>query len=91
MVSGGAGRWLGGMHRVLRAALTSLFSSKKLVPFIATCNQADLLTLKSLVERGAVTPPVDRVFPLAETPDAFRHLETGTAQGMIVVTVASGR
>ncbi len=87
MVSSGKGRWLGGMDRVLRAALTSLFSGKKLLPFLATDKKEDLLALKGLIEDGKVTPPVDRTFPLAETPEAFRHLETGNAKGMIVVTV----
>ena len=35
--------------------------------------QADLEELGRFVEAGQVTPMVDRVYPLAEVPNAIRH------------------
>ena len=86
MLSGGKGRWLGGMGRVLVHALTSMFFDKKMLWYLATPDQADLVALKELVEKGELTPHVDRSFPLAETAGAFRFLESRAARGHVVVT-----
>jgi len=37
------------------------------------------------IERGAIRPVVDRVFPLADIVEAHRYSETGHARGKIVV------
>ena len=55
--------------------------------FIASENAADLVALTDLVESGAVTPAVDRTFPLAETPAAIRYLREGRARGKVVIEV----
>jgi NADPH:quinone reductase-like Zn-dependent oxidoreductase len=51
-------------------------------------NQQDLIFVKELLEAGKVKPVIDRSYPLAEVPDALRYLETGRAQGKVVITVA---
>ncbi|WP_425428516.1 zinc-binding dehydrogenase [Streptomyces varsoviensis] len=45
----------------------------------------DLLTLKSLAERGYLTPAVDSTYPLAEAPAAIRRLKEGHPHGKVVV------
>jgi NADPH:quinone reductase-like Zn-dependent oxidoreductase len=52
----------------------------------------DLEELTRLIESGAVTPVIDRTYPLAGAPDAIRalcvkrrHLARGHAAGKIVV------
>ena len=81
------GRWLGGVQRQLRAMLLSPFVGQRLGSFISSENAADLVALSELVESGAVTPVVDRTFPLAETSAAIRHLRAGRARGKVVVEV----
>jgi NADPH:quinone reductase-like Zn-dependent oxidoreductase len=81
------GRWLGGTDRQLRAMALSRFVRQRLRTFISSENAADLLALSALVESGAVTPAVDRVFPLAETPAAIRHMREGKARGKVVIDV----
>ena len=81
------GRWLGGIDRQLRAMLLSPFVGQRLRSFISSENAADLLALSELVESGAVTPVVDRTFPLAETPAAMGYLRAGRARGKVVVEV----
>jgi NADPH:quinone reductase-like Zn-dependent oxidoreductase len=39
-----------------------------------------------MMQSGAVTPVVDRTYPLAETAEAMRYLETGRARGKVIVT-----
>ena len=84
----GGGKWTGGFFKqILRAPLLSLVVGQRLRPVISTEPQEDLLALKELVERDAVTPVIDRTYPLIEAADAIRHLEEGHAAGKIVITV----
>ena len=53
-----------------------------------TPNNKDLTFLKALLESGKVVPVIDRCYPLSETAEAIRYLETGHAKGKIVITVA---
>lgn len=84
----GSGRVLGPLNRTLRAGLVSPFVSQRLVGLMATEKHEDLLTLAELLSSGAITPAIDRTFPLAGAPDAIRHLEAGRAAGKVVVTVS---
>jgi NADPH:quinone reductase-like Zn-dependent oxidoreductase len=81
------GRWLGGTDRQIRAQLLSPFVHQQLGTFVASENAADLTALRELIESGAVTPAVDRTFPLGETPAAVRHLLDGRTRGKLVVAV----
>lgn len=51
-------------------------------------NQADLMTLKHLLEAGKIKPFIDRSYPLREVPDAIRYLEQRQVQGKIAIGVA---
>ncbi|MFC4467935.1 NAD(P)-dependent alcohol dehydrogenase [Streptomyces xiangluensis] len=83
---GGTG-FFGGMSRGLRAVLLSPFITQNLRNLISIARREDLLTLKDLVEKGKITPAIDRTYPLAEAAAAIRHLETGHPQGKLVITV----
>lgn len=66
-----------------------LFGGKKVgMMETASSNKKDLLFLKELLEAGKVVPVIDRSYPLSETAEAIRYLETGRARGKAVVTVA---
>jgi NADPH:quinone reductase-like Zn-dependent oxidoreductase len=54
---------------------------------IATPNQRDLVIIKELLEAGTVVPVIDRRYPLSETAEAIRYLETGRARGKVVITL----
>ncbi len=70
--------------------LVSMFGSKKVTGMgIANPNQADLLVIKELLESGEVVPVIDRRYPLSETAEAIRCLETGHARGKVIITVVS--
>jgi NADPH:quinone reductase-like Zn-dependent oxidoreductase len=83
------GRLLGGSSRQLRAQLLSLFIGQKLGTFVASEKAADLIALRDLIEAGAITPALDRIYPLAEAPAAIRHLLDGRARGKLVISVSS--
>jgi NADPH:quinone reductase-like Zn-dependent oxidoreductase len=52
-------------------------------------DQDDLRFVKELLDTGKVVPVIDRQYPLSETADAIRYLETGHARGKVVITVGS--
>ena len=54
--------------------------------FVRKVTRTDLLELTALVEDGRLTPVVDRVYPLAETPAAMRYLMARHPRGKVVVT-----
>lgn len=54
---------------------------------VAMINQQDLLFMNTLLESGTVVPVIDRCYPLSETPEAIRYLETGRARGKVIITV----
>ncbi|MBK8619999.1 MAG: NAD(P)-dependent alcohol dehydrogenase [Anaerolineales bacterium] len=53
----------------------------------ASANKKDLLFIKDLLESGKIVPVIDRAYPLSETPEAIRYLETSRARGKVVITV----
>ena len=50
-------------------------------------NQKDLIYMNELLETGKVVPVIDRCYPLTETAEAIRYLETGRARGKVTITV----
>jgi len=83
----GAGRWLGGFDRNLRAPVLSRFVSQRLRMLASKERQGDLQTLRELIEAGKLTPIIGRTYPLREVPDAIRYLEQGHARGKVVISV----
>ena len=82
----GGGRWFG-IGRQLRAIALSPFVRQRLATLIASENAADLDTLRTMIEAGAVTPVVDRTCSLTEIPEAMRDLEAGRVRGKVVAAI----
>jgi NADPH:quinone reductase-like Zn-dependent oxidoreductase len=83
----GGGRLLAGFDRQLRAPLLSLCVRQNLRALMAKERAEDLDALTRLIESGAVTPVIDRTYPLSEAADAIRYLADGHTAGKIAVTV----
>jgi NADPH:quinone reductase-like Zn-dependent oxidoreductase len=67
------------LHRVWWKQLSILGST------MAT--RADFAALLELMEEKRLAPLVDRVFPLAETEEAHRYLESGQQLGKVVLSI----
>ena len=83
----GGENWAMSMDRQLRARAVSPFIGQRLTSCICKERAADLERLAGLVESGAVTPSLDRAWPLDETAAAFRHLDAGNVRGKVAITV----
>ncbi|HXA76889.1 MAG TPA: NAD(P)-dependent alcohol dehydrogenase [Candidatus Acidoferrales bacterium] len=81
------GQWIAPLTGALKALVWSMFRSQKLVGFIASINNQDLVVLKELIESKKVTPVIDRRYRLSEAPEAIRYLEEGHARGKVVITL----
>ena len=80
-------RWLGPLWFIARMAAANLLTRRKLTTFVTSQSADDLRYLAEMAETGTLKPVVDRVFPLAEVPDAFRYLEAWHARGKVVVSI----
>jgi NADPH:quinone reductase-like Zn-dependent oxidoreductase len=85
------GAWRVSMLRIVgwivEARIGSRLRGRRIVFFYSRRDRADLETLRDLLADGAITPDIERTYPLAEIADAIRHLETFRTQGKVVVTV----
>jgi NADPH:quinone reductase-like Zn-dependent oxidoreductase len=81
------GRLLGGFERGLSAMARSPFTGQSLKAMMCSENADDLASLADLAASGAITPAIDRAYPLAQTADAIRRMEQGSVRGKVVVTV----
>jgi NADPH:quinone reductase-like Zn-dependent oxidoreductase len=79
---------LGKLRGSLYAYVRSRFTRQKFLTYMANINVNDLGMISDLIASGKVAPVVDRIFPLTETPEAVRYLETGHARGKVVVAIA---
>lgn len=79
------GRWTGGFGRTLRAPLLSPFVRQRLAMLASKERASDQERLVPLLESGAVTPSIDRSYPLDQVPEALRHLEAGDVRGKVVI------
>jgi NADPH:quinone reductase-like Zn-dependent oxidoreductase len=82
-----SGRIIGPIGRVVKASALAPFVSQRLLSFTVTPNAEDLKSLTELIEAGAVSPVIDRRYPLAEAPEAIRYQEEGHARGKVLVDV----
>ncbi|WP_409490310.1 NAD(P)-dependent alcohol dehydrogenase [Amycolatopsis sp. cmx-11-12] len=83
----GDGKWIGPVGRNLRALLLGPFVKHKLRGLFSTENREDLEILRALIEEEKLTPVIDRIYSLAEVPEAIRYANEGHVRGKVVITV----
>jgi NADPH:quinone reductase-like Zn-dependent oxidoreductase len=74
---------------LLLGPLISLAERKKMgflwwKPF----QKEDVAFLTGLIAAGKIKPVIDKTYPLSEVREALEYLETGNAQGKVVITSA---
>jgi NADPH:quinone reductase-like Zn-dependent oxidoreductase len=87
IIGGPDGKWLGPLIGPIKAVLLSPFVSQEFGMMLAKHDPQDLSFLAGLMQAGKLTPVIDRTYPLSETPEAIRYLETGRARGKVVIVM----
>ena len=78
------------ISKMLRGRLATWGTRKKLVSGNVVYSTERLEYLKGLVEEGKVRVVIDRTYPLEETAEAHRYVETGRKIGNVIITVREG-
>jgi len=89
VVGGPAGRWVQPAGHAFAALAAGPFARRRAVLADAVGCQdkkAVLGELAALVERGALTPVIDRSYPFDDLRAAIAYQEAGHAKGKVVVT-----
>ncbi|MFT4772218.1 MAG: NADPH:quinone reductase-like Zn-dependent oxidoreductase [Cryomorphaceae bacterium] len=73
---------------VLHSPFGGILNNRKIVTFEAQPSMDDLAIIRKMIEKGNVTPKVDRIYTLEETGEALKYLAAGNARGKVVIKIA---
>lgn len=85
LVTGDGGPVLGPVPRMLKAAVLSIGSRRRIRPLAATPRPEVLAKLLELTAEGRITPVIEREYDFDDAGEALAHVEGGHTIGKVVV------
>jgi len=76
------------MKQLFQMLWTSRRNGKKVICALSSERPEDLVLIRKLVEEGKIRSIIDRRYPLEQTAEAHRYVETGYKTGSVIITVA---
>ncbi|MCE7947936.1 MAG: NAD(P)-dependent alcohol dehydrogenase [Chloroflexi bacterium CFX4] len=76
------------LKHLLRMLWTSRFGSKKVICALSSEKPMDMEIVRALAEAGELRAVIDKCYPLEQTAEAHRYVESGSKRGNVVITLA---
>jgi NADPH:quinone reductase-like Zn-dependent oxidoreductase len=86
LVGGPKGDWVEPLGPPLKALMLAPFVDQDISLFLARLRGEDLEFLARMLADGSLTSRIDTRYPLADTAEALRYLETQRARGKVIIT-----
>lgn len=87
IVGGPKGNWVAPLWPALKALMLSPFIDQEIGIMLAELNGDDLEYLAGLMAEGELTSRIDTHYPLSDTAEALRYLETQRARGKVIIGI----